>query len=53
MKKFQNKDGVSTSWLSVPPTEKELSRLNTEQILILAKRKKGFKKALFNFLTEK
>lgn len=50
MVKYTDKNGKSTGWLSKNPTTKELKRLNVEQLLIIAHRKKGFKSILLNFL---
>jgi len=48
---FTDKNGKSTVWLSENPTNKELERLNIEQLFIIAKNKKGLKKVLLDFLT--
>ncbi len=53
MIRYHNKDGKNTGWLSNQPTKKELERLNIDQLLILAKRKKGFKQILLNYLESK
>jgi hypothetical protein len=45
-----SKDGKTTGWLSESPTVKELERLNVDQLLLIAKGKKGLKKALLEFL---
>jgi hypothetical protein len=50
MIKYTDKNGKSTGWLSENPTTKELERLNINQLLIIAKNKKGFKKVLLDFL---
>lgn len=42
--------GKSTGYLSSPLVRKELNKLSIEQLLIIAKRKKGFKESLLNFL---
>jgi len=53
MVRYHDKNGKSTGWLSENPTIKELENLNVEQLLIIAKRKKGFKKVLLDFLNGK
>ena len=50
MIKYTDKNGKSTGWLSEKPTEKELERLNIDQLLIIAKNKKGLKRVLVSFL---
>ncbi len=50
MIKYTDKNGKSTGWLSKNPTTKELERLNIDQLLIIAKNKKGLKKVLLDFL---
>jgi len=39
MLRFTNNNGTSTDWLSENPTDKELAKMNIEQLLILAKKK--------------
>lgn len=51
MFKYTEKNGKSTGWLSKNPTTKELERLNIDQLLMIAKNKKGFKKVLLDFLS--
>ena len=53
MKQFINANGVSTRWLHDKPTDKELARLNIEQLIMVAERQKGFKKLLLDFLSGK
>ena len=50
MIKFTSQNGKSTPWLSEKPTTKELERLTIEQLLLIAKKKKGLKKLLLDFL---
>ena len=50
MLRFTNNNGTSTDWLRENPTDKELAKMNIEQLLILAKKKPGFKKNLLEFL---
>lgn len=50
MIRYTDKNGKSTGWLSKNPTTKELERLNIDQLLIIAKKKKGLKKVLLDFL---
>jgi hypothetical protein len=50
MIRYTDKNGKSTGWLSETPTIKEFERLNVEQLLIIAKNKKGFKRILVSFL---
>lgn len=46
-------NNISTPWLSSKkPSDKELEKLNVEQLLIIAKRKKSFKKSLIKFIYE-
>lgn len=49
-------NGVSTGWLSDPPTEKELNRLTIDQLLILCRRrisrKYSFKQHLIDHLVK-
>jgi len=49
---FTNGEGISTGWLQNPPTKKQLEKLNIEQLIIIAKRKRGLKQTLLNFLNE-
>lgn len=44
-----NKNGMSTGWLDSKPTIKQLERLNIEQLLLIARKRKGFKKLLIDF----
>ena len=44
-----NKNGVSTGWLDSKSTIKQLERLNIEQLILIAKKRKGFKKLLIDF----
>lgn len=47
------KTGKNTGWLSDPPTRKELERLSIDQLMMLAKRKKGsLKSILVNYLVD-
>jgi hypothetical protein len=50
MIKFNGQNGKSTPWLSEKPTTKELEKLTIEQLLLIAKNKKGLKKLLLEFL---
>ncbi len=50
MIKYTDQNGKSTGWLSSKPTPNELKKLTIEQLLIICKRKKGFKKILLDFL---
>ena len=52
MYKIYDKDGKSTPWLSEPPTKSQLEKCSVEQLVILVKRKKGFKSTLKQFLFE-
>ena len=40
MIRYIDKNGKSTGWLSKNPTTKELERLNIDQLLIIAKKKR-------------
>jgi hypothetical protein len=51
MKRYTDKDGLSTGWLSNPPTLKELERLNVKHLLMIARTIKGFKKVLVEFIS--
>lgn len=42
---------ISTGWLSKKPTTNELKRLTVDQLLLIARRRRGFKKVLLDFLT--
>lgn len=53
MKRYYDKNGKVSGWLSNEPTEKELQRENIDMLFIIAKSKRGFKRALINFLTQK
>jgi hypothetical protein len=50
MVRYYDKNGKSTGWLSDKPKEYELKRLTIDQLQIIAKRKKGLKKILIEFL---
>ena len=52
MYRIYYKGGKSTPWLSEPPSKSQLDKCTIEQLVILAKRKKGFKSALKQFLFE-
>ena len=53
MQKFHG-FGVETPWMSEIPTEKELNRLNIDQLLIICRHKKrinnSFKKHLIDYI---
>ena len=52
MYRAYDKDGKSTPWFSEPPTKSQLEKCTIDQLVILAKRKKGFKNVLKQFLFE-
>jgi hypothetical protein len=48
--RYTDKNGNVSGWLSDKPTKKELERLTIDMLLVIAKRKRGLKKALVEFL---
>jgi hypothetical protein len=53
MKTFYTSDGKPSRHLSEKGIEKELQSLSVEHLIVVAKRKKGLKKALVEFLIGK
>jgi len=51
MVRYTDKNGT-TGWLSDKPKIYELKRLNTDQLIIFAKRKRGLKNVLIEFLAK-
>ena len=52
MVRYYDKNGKTTGWLSDKPKEYELKRLNIEQLVMIAKRKRGLKNILIKLITK-
>jgi hypothetical protein len=52
MIKYIDNNGKTTGWLSEKLKRYELKRLTIDQLLIIAKRKKGLKNILIEFTTK-
>lgn len=50
MIRYYDKNGKSTGWLQTKPSRKELERLTIDQLLVIANKRKNFKKVLVDFL---
>lgn len=52
MIRITDRYGVQTSWISDPPLEKELVKMNIDQLLVISRQRKGFKNDLIKFILQ-